>query len=196
MINTLLVYLHLLAACVAVGILLIQDYALARTQGKALTTPEMIELKISAHRVSLALVLLWITGIALVVNGYLGHPDYIINEKLWAKISVVTILTLNGFLLHYFCFPRLCIGTGINKLALSEKLLLAFSGSLSTTSWLFACYLGIARPWSYSIEYNQMMTIYLCLVATAFITACQCLWYFSRAEAITEMRLSVRADNV
>src|SRR5688572_23766600 len=96
MINTLLVYIHLLAACVAVGILLTQDYALARSQGKPLTTIEMAELKLNAHRVSIALSLLWITGIALVVNGYLGHPDYIINEKLWAKISVVAILTLNG----------------------------------------------------------------------------------------------------
>ena len=194
MINTLLVYIHLLAACVAIGILLIQDYALARSQGKPLTELEMVELKLSAHRVSLALALLWITGIALVVNGYLGHPDYIINEKLWAKISVVMVLTLNGFFLHYFCFPRLCTGTGINKLTLREKILLAFSGSLSTTSWLFACYLGIARPWNYSIEYSQMMTIYLCLIATAFVTACQCLWYFSRAETITEMRLQVRVD--
>jgi uncharacterized membrane protein len=194
MINTLLVYIHLLAACVAVGILLIQDYALARSQGKPLTTIEMAELKLSAHRVSLALSLLWITGIALVVNGYLGHPDYIINEKLWAKISVVAILTLNGFFLHHFCFPRLCTDAGINKLSLREKILLALSGSLSTTSWLFACYLGIARPWSYSIEYSQMMMIYACLIATAFIIACQCLWYFSRAEAITEMRLPVSAE--
>lgn len=194
MINTFLVYIHLLAACVAVGILLLQDYALARAQGKALTEIETTELQRSAHRVSLALALLWITGIALVIHGYLGDPNYIINEKLWAKICVVAILTLNGFFLHCFCFPRLCTGVGINKLPLQEKVLLAFSGSLSTTSWLFACYLGIARPWNYSIEYNQIMEIYLYLIATAFVIGCQCLWYFSRAEAITQMRLPARTE--
>jgi hypothetical protein len=82
MLTTLLIFIHLLATCIAVGVLLIQDFSLARAQGKPLAKPEIVELKLSATRVSYALVALWVSGIALVATGYLGHPDYVLNEKL------------------------------------------------------------------------------------------------------------------
>ncbi|WP_052417327.1 DUF2214 family protein [Cellvibrio mixtus] len=186
MINSLLVYIHLLAACVAIGILLIQDYALFQTHGRRLTTLEIAELHLNAKRVSIALLLLWVTGIAIVIKGYIGHPDYIINQKLWAKLSVVVVLTVNGYLLHNFCFPRLCKPQGLNELSSSEKVLLALAGSLSTTSWLYASYLGIARHWSFSVNYTDMMAIYAGTFLMLFIIACQCLWYFSKVSQITQ----------
>src|SRR5687767_12397887 len=134
MLNTLLVFLHLLATCIAVGILLIQDFSLARTHGRPLSRMEINELQLSASRVCNALIVLWITGIALVADGYLGHPDYVLNEKLWAKITVVVILTFNGVLLHYFAFPRITTSDGISNLTSTEKVLIAFSGSASTIS--------------------------------------------------------------
>lgn len=184
MINSLLVYIHLLAACVAIGILLIQDYALFRTQGRGLSALEIVELQLNAKRVSIALLLLWVTGIAIVIKGYVGHSDYVINQKLWAKLSVVVILTINGCLLHNFCFPRLCKPQGINDLSNTDKILLALSGSLSTTSWLYASYLGIARHWNFSVKYTDVMAIYIGTFLMVFIIACQCLWYFAKIAKI------------
>lgn len=187
MINSLLVYIHLLAACIAIGILLIQDYALFQTRGRSLSSLEIAELHLNAKRVSLALLLLWVTGIAIVIKGYIGHPDYVINPKLWAKLSVVIILTINGCILHSFCFPRLYQPLGLNDLSKSEKILLALSGSLSTTSWLFASYLGIARHWSFSAQYADMMAIYAGIFLSIFITACECLWYFSKTSKLNNL---------
>jgi hypothetical protein len=184
MLTTLLIFIHLLATCIAVGVLLIQDFALARAQGKPLAKPEIVELQLSATRVSYALVALWVSGIALVATGYLGHPDYVLNEKLWAKITVVFVLSLNGFILHYYAFPLMTTGKGLNGLRLSEKTLIALSGSISSTSWLFACYLGIARPWSYSITYGSMMLIYFSLIAITFVVACQCIKSFSKTDEL------------
>ena len=105
MLKTLIVYAHLLAACVAVGILLMQDLALAKTRGNALSAPAIKDLTKSAEIMFIALVLLWISGLALVLLGYLENPQqYLMNEKLWAKFTVVSILTLNGIALHYFSF--------------------------------------------------------------------------------------------
>lgn len=196
MMNSILVYIHLLAACVAIGILLIQDYALFQTNGRRLTALEITELHLNARRVSVALLLLWVTGIAIVIKGYVGSPDYVINPKLWAKLSVVVVLTINGCVLHSFCFPRLCLPNGINDLANTDKVLLAFSGSLSTTSWLYASYLGIARHWNFSMTYIDVMAIYVGTFLMVFTIACQCLWYFAKVSQIPVQPKRTAIDNV
>src|SRR5690606_39375009 len=112
--KTLIVYAHLLAACVAVGILLLQDLSLAKTRGKPLSTIAIEELRKAADIMFIALVILWVSGLTLVVMGYLeNHAQYLMKPKLWAKFTVVSILTLNGFLLHYFSFPRVVSNTGL-----------------------------------------------------------------------------------
>jgi len=170
--KTLLVYAHLLAACVSVGILLIQDSALAKSRGKALPANAIKDLTKSAEIMFVALVVLWITGLALVLLGYLENPQqYLMNEKLWAKFTVVSVLTLNGIALHYFSFPRVTSRRGLLGLPTIEQILVTLTGAISSTSWLFACYLGIARPWNYTANYSYVMFIYAGLLIAAIIVA-------------------------
>lgn len=170
--KTLLVYAHLLAACVSVGILLIQDSALAKSRGKALSASAIKDLTKSAEIMFAALVALWITGLTLVVLGYLENPQqYLMNEKLWAKFTVVSVLTLNGIALHYFSFPRVTSRRGLLGLPTVEQILVTITGAISSTSWLFACYLGIARPWNYTANYSYVMFIYAGLLIAAIIVA-------------------------
>ena len=181
--KTLIVYVHLLAACVAVGILLMQDLALAKTRGKALSTTAIKDLTKSADIMFMALIALWISGLALVLLGYIENPaQYLMNEKLWAKFTVVSILTLNGIALHYFSFPRVTCSRGFLSVSGIEQLLVVFTGAISTVSWLFACYLGIARPWNYTAEYSYVMTIYGGLIICAIIVAGETLRSMRRDE--------------
>jgi len=171
--KTLIVYVHLISACIAVGILLIQDLSLAKTRGKALMPSEIDELKRAATTISRALVVLWISGLTLVLMGYLDNPrEYLLNEKLWAKFAVVVVLTLNGFILHNFSFPRVVSNRGILGLGNIEKTLVALTGSTSTISWLFACYLGIARPWNYTVDFGYVMFVYLGLLMAGCSVGC------------------------
>lgn len=171
--KTLIVYAHLLAACVAVGILLLQDLALAKTRGNPLSTDAIQELRKAADIVFIALVVLWVSGLTLVVMGYLENPQqYLMNEKLWAKFTVVSILTLNGLLLHYFSFPRVVSPTGLLGRSPLEQTLIAITGAVSSSSWLFACFLGIARPWNYSAPYSFVILVYAAIVLGAVIVAC------------------------
>lgn len=170
--KTLLVYAHLLAACVSIGILLMQDLALTKSRGKALSAGAIKDLTKSAEIMFVALVVLWITGLALVLLGYLENPQqYLMNEKLWAKFTVVSVLTLNGIALHYFSFPRVTSRRGLLGLPTIEQLLVTLTGAISSTSWLFACYLGIARPWNYTASYSYVMFIYAGLLIAAIIVA-------------------------
>lgn len=172
--KTLLVYAHLLAACVSVGILLLQDLALAKTRGNPLPEKMVNDLRTAADIMFAALVILWISGLVLVIVGYLDAPQqYLMNPKLWAKFTVVSILTLNGLLLHYFSFPRVVSHTGLLGRSPLEQSLIAATGAISSTSWLFACFLGIARPWNYTAQYEFVMLIYAALVIGAVIVACK-----------------------
>ena len=75
--KTLIVYAHLLAACVAIGILLIQDLALAKSKGRPLSAVAIKDLTKSAEVMFIALVVLWISGLSLVLLGYLEIPNNI-----------------------------------------------------------------------------------------------------------------------
>lgn len=172
MLKTLIVYAHLLAACVAVGVLLIQDLALAKSKGARLSETAIRELTKSADIMFIALVVLWISGLALVLVGYIDNPQqYLLNEKLWAKFTVVSVLTLNGIALHYFSFPRMISSRGLLGQPAIEQILMALTGAVSTVSWLSACYLGIARNWNYTVDYSFVMFIYSGLLICAFILA-------------------------
>ncbi|WP_188150208.1 DUF2214 domain-containing protein [Teredinibacter waterburyi] len=168
--KTLVVYMHLLSACVAVGSLILQDLGLWRTRARSLTENEIGELTKTAQVITLALVLLWISGLALVGLGYLANPEqYLLNEKLWAKFTVVVILTLNGVFLHYYTFPKISSGKVFISMQSTERFGVVLTGCISAVTWLFACYLGIARPWNYTLDYASIMTLYAGILAVAFV---------------------------
>ena len=84
MLKTLLVYLHLIATCAAIGTIVITDMRLA---AKALgykvviPPPERFE----TIMVSAALLVLYCTGAAIIYLGWYANPDYLLNEKLHAS---------------------------------------------------------------------------------------------------------------
>lgn len=169
--KTLLVYVHLIAACVAIGILLIQDLALSKLRGRPMTADMIDDLQKSAGIVFVALVALWVTGLGLVVHGYLDNPAYLMNQKLWAKFTVVSILTLNGLFLHYYSFPRLMSAKGFIGHAAGEQLFIVVTAVVSAVSWLYACFLGIARPWNNVAPFAYVMAIYAACLSVALLIA-------------------------
>lgn len=190
--KTLIVFAHLLAVCVAVGTLLIQDLALAKSRGKPLPASAIKELIKAADIMFIALIALWVSGLTLVLLGYLENPQqYLQNEKLWAKISVVLVLTLNGIALHYFSFPRITSPSGIINASGFEQKLVALTGAVSSVSWLFACYLGIARHWNYTADYSYVMSIYVGLLTYALIAAGELVRYMRR-EKLPQLKLTAR----
>ncbi len=191
--KTLVIYAHLLAACVSIGTLLLQDLALWRSRYRVLAQDEINTLRNTANIVFIALVVLWATGSGLVTMGYFENPDFFSNQKIWAKISVVIILSLNGVFLHFYSFPKIVGNKAILQLPSADQKWVGCSGALSTVSWLFACYLGIARTWNYSLDYSSIMLLYSGLVLFAFIVAHEVM-RMSRTIHIANLNVSERED--
>ena len=181
MLKTLLVYIHLIAACLSIGVLLKQDIALAKWRGRALDRNAILDLQDNSSLVTLALIILWISGLAIVSIGYMDNPAYILNQKLWGKFTVVSILTINGFFLHYYSFNVITSPSGFNGASKNSQLYVLLTAVISLVSWLYSCYLGIARAWNNVAPYGYVMTIYAIVLAIAFVIALQ-LWRELRSE--------------
>ena len=181
MLKTLLVYTHLIAACIAIGVILLQDIALAKWRGRRMDADSILNLQRNSHLASLALVVLWVSGLAIVAIGYIDVPGYLMNQKLWAKFTVVSILTVNGLFLHYYSFPVLASPRGFVGASGRGQLLVVITAVVSLVSWLYACYLGIARPWNNTAPFAYVMVIYSLMLTIALVIALE-LWRELRSE--------------
>ncbi|MGF6093037.1 hypothetical protein, partial [Pseudomonas sp. 18173] len=150
------VYFHLIACCVAIGLVLTSDVAMVKQllKGDASGHQDDAHLDSLQKTVVLALWALWITGIGIVGIDYAGKGmEYFLNPKLQAKIGIVVLLTFNGFLLHSAVLPALKKAGSILDLSFNLRMLALFSGALSAVSWFYAAMLGVGRPlaWKYSL---------------------------------------------
>jgi hypothetical protein len=157
----LLVFVHLLAACMALGAIVATDLRLLSklAQDRVRIAPPN---EFVTRLVMVALLVLWITGAAIVGHGLLERADYLVNPKLLVKILFVALLTINAVVLHRVTFPRLARGRSVARWRASEWLAIAVPVAVSNFLWLFAAFLGIARPWNYSTPFADIFAIAGC----------------------------------
>ena len=87
-----------------------------------------------------------ITGAALVVYGMVTK-GYLNNPKLWVKFICVAVLTANGYLMHLLG-RHVKEQTVLADFSYGISVLISIVGAVSSASWIFACWLGIARAWN------------------------------------------------
>lgn len=172
MLKLLVVYAHLLATCLALGSILVADWRMFRERHQRLRPEGLAGLAQTQRIANSSLAALWVSGALLVLLGYADQSmHYLLNQKLWAKISVVSLLTLNGVLLHRYAFPALRQGVIPAYLPARKRHALATLGGISGASWLFAALLGIARPWNHTLAYPEVMSLFAGVLAFAVMAA-------------------------
>ncbi|MDG9924057.1 MULTISPECIES: hypothetical protein [unclassified Pseudomonas] len=171
MLKTLLVYAHLLASCLALGRVLHADHQLWSWRARPLAALQLEYLAETQRIVGLALLALWFSGLLLVLQGYFSEGmTYLLNQKLWAKVAVVLLLSLNGLLLHRLGFPLLARAP-FTALPFASRASLAMLGALSTSGWLFAAFLGVARQWNHALSCVQVLAVFVALLGLACVLA-------------------------
>lgn len=166
-----LVYLHLIACCVAIGLVFTSDIAMVKQLLRA-DPSERID---SAHLTGLqttvarALVALWVTGAALIaLDAWLKGAGYFANPKLQSKVAIVMLLTLNGYALHRFVMPLMQRAGSLLNLPFSQRSLALFSGAFSGVSWFYAALLGIGRPLNWKYSLLEILAAYPVLIVGGF----------------------------
>ncbi|MEO8082065.1 MAG: hypothetical protein ABI641_16135 [Caldimonas sp.] len=153
-----LVFVHLLAAAMALGAIVATDLRLLSklSQDRIRIAPPN---EFVTRIVMLALLVLCLTGAGIVWHGVQTRPDYLLNPKLQAKILFVVLLTCNAFVLHRITFPRLSRGRRVARWHLLDWMLVAVPVAVSNFLWMFCAFLGIARAWNYSTPLRDILEI-------------------------------------
>ncbi|MBC3937087.1 hypothetical protein H8K47_17155 [Undibacterium sp. CY7W] len=119
--------------------------------------------------VSVALFVLWVTGLSVIwMDTGFVWAVLATKPKLLAKLTVVILLTMNGIALHKIVFKRLCEAQ--NEPLRAAKLP-AVLGAISVVTWLYAAFLGLAKPVASLLGYVGFMGLYFFLLIIAIATA-------------------------
>ncbi|NQD92411.1 hypothetical protein HP532_07080 [Pseudomonas sp. CrR25] len=194
-----IVYAHLIACCVAIGMVLTSDFAMI----KELFKGGKSHLQDSQHMESLqktvsgALAVLWVTGLAIIwVDIGDKGLSYLLNPKLQAKIAIVMLLTFNGMLLHGLVLPALQKAGSLLKLQFSMRMFALFAGALSGVSWFYAAMLGVGRPLSWKYSLMEILAAYPVLIIGGFMAmALLTQWAKSREEGQATLALAYAPKN-
>ena len=101
-------------------------------------------------------------------------PASIMNQKLWAKLVIVAILTLNALLLHGIVLPRVVSRVGQPLFETSFgwlSLISTLFGAVSAVSWTFAAYLGLARELNGHANLMPILGSYLIALLLTWVAA-------------------------
>lgn len=156
-IKTPVTILHVVSVVFGMGGALVSDLLFSFfTKDKKLNKTELSTLSILSVIVYWSLWLVVLSGISL----FLSNPDkYLHADKFLAKITILVLLLLNGYVLNTYVWPHL-----LNKkffTAKSERSIrkVAFMcGAISVVSWLSVCALGVLD--SLPISYLNILSIY------------------------------------
>lgn len=139
-------FCHLLSVAVGLGMAFCADMSLLRRLHEPIT-PDVLRSLHRAHRlIAVALVAMWLTGLALIYVRT-GFDLAAFSPKLFAKLAVVTVLTLNSWMIGAVAMPAIYRATGrcIAALPFRQRLIFALAGGASTASWLLALALGSSK---------------------------------------------------
>ncbi len=165
------IYIHLIACCTAIGLVLTSDIATIRKLFKADPgrSDNIRHLHYLKGVVSWSLMVLWVSGVAIVaMDTSVKGLDYFANPKLQAKIAIVLILTFNGFLLHSTVMPAIERFGSLLKLPLDRRVAALFVGSISGVSWFYAAMLGVGRSLAWKYSLFELVVFYPFLIAGGF----------------------------
>lgn len=165
-IRVLLVASHVVAVAIAVGLVFWQDLALLTSRRL-----NSMQFQLASTRITRALIVLWLTGL-IIIGLDTGFDIGVLaaRPKIQAKVLVVTLLSLNGWALHRIAFPALM---GMQTKLAGAPAVIAVLGAISTISWAYAIFLGVARPLTLVqlLGFRGFIGLYIALLVGGILVA-------------------------
>ena len=150
---------HLMALAVAFSAIMHEDYNMLV---KRRINP--LAIKRTAVAVYWSLLVLFVTGVGIIgLDTGFDLAAIASKPKILAKLTVVGILSLNGAIIHNFAFPAFKSRKSLLKFTPYLAVLAAISG----VSWLYAAFLGLAKPLTALLGYGGFMGVYFTILAGA-----------------------------
>ncbi|MEJ6402286.1 hypothetical protein [Yoonia sp. 2307UL14-13] len=166
---------HFIGLALGLGSALLLDMMIVRFfLGKVLTQHATDVFAFCAEVVGVGLKLLWVTGIGFLIYYWLYEPIKLTNEKVWAKMVIVAILTVNGHFIHKTILPFLQEQVGRTMLEGTTRLrqhLFVSASIVSLVSWFGPLIIANLPQLNFQVPMLQILAIYAMVLAAFFTVA-------------------------
>ena len=159
---------HFCGLVLGVGAATLLDLIIARfILMRGISYEHVYVVDFSSKIITIGLGLLWISGIGFLVHYGVFEPAKLQNPKIWAKIAIVAVLSINGLLVHYFVLPRIRNQVGkrlLDGLSPFDCSLVLLAGTVSTISWYVPLILGAIPQLNYVVPAEVILSSYALLL--------------------------------
>ena len=192
--------LHILGVAFGLGIATGMDLLLAKNilTKRTLTESRYNVLDQLSRIVAWGLVLLWLSGIGFLLTYQQVSPEKLLNPKIWSKLMIVTILTVNGIFIHHYLLPKLkrCINKRVDLVCSYKEMAMIFSsGAISMVSWYIPFIYGTVPQLNFAFSFAVFTTIYLSILVLAVTCALGVLKFLTQYEAGSSLREVLAPNN-
>lgn len=179
------VFIHFLLAAYALVTVIKMDLKVLNRYPFPMAQALVDEIKLVKQHMTWTLAGLWLTGLALVGYGMLTNPNFLANQKLWFKFFVVIVLTVNGYFIHLLS-NAVRPGIVLARLPTGALAKLTLVGVVSSTSWIWACFVGTARAWNNKMAFNTILLTYIASLILAIMISVMVLRFARQVAASTQ----------
>lgn len=176
---------HFFGLALGLGTATFLDMMMVRfmVRGKVRRT-HWLMLEFGAKMVTGGLALLWLSGIGFLVWYGFFEPKNLSNPKIWAKVSIVAVLTINGNYLHGVVLPifKAQVGRGLFEgLSARKRNMMVAGGVTSVVSWYFPVAIA-ASPWlNFDVPMGYIAGTYLAVLLLGLVLAMSATALFARS---------------
>lgn len=190
--RSLLRLLHFLGLALGLGTATFLDLMILRFMLRGRIRKQQLNIfTFGSHAVTAGLIVLWVSGAGFLWLYSVANPDMLANPKIWAKVAVVWVLTLNAVYLHLFVLPILNRQAGrslLEELPPRDRSMMVVGGVVSAVSWYFPLAIA-AQSWlNYRVPLLQIFATYVALLAAALLTALAVSVLAARRASATRQR--------
>ena len=166
---------HLVGLALGIGAGSFADWSMLRRLTGRITPADLDMLHGIHKHVWFGLALLWASGL-VILHARTGFVVSEFSPKLFAKLAVVTVLTLNALLMGLVAMRILTgnVDQSCLEFSLRHKILLCLLGAISVCSWFCGLILGIfssLKPAGFDVILPLLMTLYCVAILSAFVIA-------------------------
>lgn len=173
-IRTSLRLVHFSGLVLGLGGALFLDLMLSRYR-RMIVSAELVEhVEWISRFIAAGLLLLWASGLGFLLLYHMTEAEKLLNPKIWAKVTIVSILTVNGLAIHRFVIPfiRRQIGSPLlSEIKPVTKTALIGCGVISIVSWSVPVILGAAPQLNFVMPCEVILGAYALLLIQAFFIA-------------------------
>ncbi len=142
--------------------------------GRPMTEQSVEVFEFLSSLVSVGLKLLWVTGFGFLFYYWLHEPVKLGNEKVWAKMVIVGILTINGIFIHKTVLPFMSGQIGLTMLqgvSLRKKFWFVTTGMISFVSWYGPLVIANVPQLNFQVPMVQILIVYALVLACVMVVA-------------------------